>query len=485
MSELKDLRKFYINGQWVESSNGKDLEVINPSTEESIAVITLGSTEDADKAVAAAKAALPKWSATEPQERLAFVKKIYDAYKQRVGDVAEAVSAEMGAPIKLANTAQAPVGLKHMENFINAFEGFKFVEPLNDKTDDTVVAWEPVGVVAAITPWNWPLNQIFLKIIPAILAGDTVVLKPSEIAPINAMIVAEVIDQAGLPAGVFNLVNGDGAGVGSRLTSHPDVAMVSFTGSTRAGRQITKSAADTIKKVELELGGKGANLVFADAGEEAVKRSVIHCFNNSGQSCNAPTRMLVERSFYDKAIEIAKQVAEQTQVDDAAKEGNHIGPVVSEQQWQKIQDLIQKGIDEGARLVIGGTGKPEGKDKGYFVRPTVFADVNNDMTIARQEIFGPVLSIIPFDSEEEAVQIANDTVYGLTNYIQTRDVDRRRRLSRAVQSGMVETNGKSRADGSAFGGIKESGHAREGGIYGLKSFMNSKFISGWSEASNT
>ena len=325
------------------------------------------------------------------------------------------------------------------------------------------------------------MNQVTLKVIPAILAGDTVILKPSEIAPLSSVVWTEIVHEAGLPAGVYNMVNGDGMGVGTQLSTHPDVDMVSFTGSTRAGVAITKAAADTVKKVVLELGGKGANLVFADADENAVARGVKHCFYNSGQSCNAPTRMLVERPLYDKAVEIAKKIADETAVDIAHKEGAHIGPVISKLQFDKIQGLIQDGINEGARLVSGGTGLPEHLSEGYFVRPTVFADVNNEMGIAKNEIFGPVLTIIPFDTEEEAVAIANDTIYGLTNYVQTTDLERRRRLSRKLQAGMVEMNGKSRARGAAFGGVKASGRAREGGVFGLEEFMDSKFISGWAE----
>lgn len=353
------------------------------------------------------------------------------------------------------------------------------MRPLGDHAPGSVTAWEPVGVVGLITPWNWPMNQVTLKVIPALLAGDTAVLKPSEIAPLSSMLFAEIIDEAGVPAGVFNLVNGDGAGVGTQLSVHPDVAMISFTGSTRAGIAITKAAADSLKKVVLELGGKGANIVFADADDKAVVRGAAHCFYNSGQSCNAPTRMLVERSVYDRAVETAAKVADRTSVGSAHQPGKHIGPVVSKAQWEKIQDLIQTGIDEGARLVAGGTGLPEGVNRGYFVRPTVFADVSNDMTIAQQEIFGPVLSIIPFDSEDEAIEIANDTPYGLTNYVQSQDGARRNRVARQLQSGMVEMNGEPRGPGSAFGGVKASGRAREGGVMGLEEFMDSKAISGW------
>ena len=419
MSELANLRKFYINGQWVDPAEPHDLEVIDPSTEEPVAVISLGSQADTDAAVAAAKAAFPAWSETPPEERLAYVEKILDIYRRRAPDMARAISDEMGAPQDMALNDQTGAGEFHIATFVESFRNFEFIRPLGPHAPTTMVAWEPIGVVGLITPWNWPMNQVTLKVIPAILAGNTVVLKPSEIAPISSVLFSEIVDEAGLPPGVYNMVNGDGLGVGTQLSVHPDVDMISFTGSTRAGIAITKAAADTVKNVTLELGGKGANLVFADADPKAVERGARHCFNNSGQSCNAPTRMLVERSFYDQAVEQARKVAEETAVATAHQPGRHIGPVVSKQQWDKIQDLIQQGIDEGARLVAGGPGLPEGVNRGYFVRPTVFADVTNEMTIARQEIFGPVLSIIPFDSEEEAIGIANDTIYGLTNYVQT------------------------------------------------------------------
>jgi len=479
MSELADKRKFYINGAWVAPAAPNDLEVIDPSNEEPVAIISLGGQADTDAAVAAAKAAFPAWSATPPAERLAYVEKILAVYKRRQAEMGKAIEDEMGAPHDMAIEDQAGCGIGHIEAFIDAFREFEFIRPLGPHAPDSMVAWEPIGVVGLITPWNWPMNQVTLKVIPALLAGNTVVLKPSEIAPLSSILFAEFVDEAGLPPGVFNLVNGDGMGVGTQLSVHPDVEMISFTGSTRAGIAITKAAADSLKKVALELGGKGANLVFADADEKAVTRGVRHVFYNSGQSCNAPTRMLVERSFYDTAVEQAKKIAESTEVATAHQSGRHIGPVVSKVQWDKIQDLIQKGIDEGARLVAGGPGLPEGVNRGYFVRPTVFADVTNDMTIARQEIFGPVLSIIPFDTEEEAVGIANDTVYGLTNYVQTQDGHRRNRLARQLRAGMVETNGQSRGRGSAFGGVKASGRAREGGVWGLEEFMDSKQISGW------
>ncbi|MDO5643266.1 MAG: aldehyde dehydrogenase family protein, partial [Paracoccus sp. (in: a-proteobacteria)] len=442
MTGLLDKRQFYINGAWVDPARPNDLEVIDPSVEEPVAVISLGDQADTDAAVAAAKRAFPAWAETPAPERLAYVEKILEIYKRRAADMAWSITHEMGAPTDMSASDQVGAGTFHIQNFIDAFRDFEFIRPLGPHAPTTMIAWEPIGVVGLITPWNWPMNQVTLKVIPALLAGDTMVLKPSEIAPLSSMLFAEIVDEAGLPPGVFNLVNGDGPGVGTQLSTHPDVEMISFTGSTRAGIEISRAAAATLKKVALELGGKGANVVFADADEKAVTRGVRHVFNNSGQSCNAPTRMLVQREIYDKAVETAKAVAEKTAVASAHEHGRHIGPVVSRKQWDQIQGLIEKGISEGARLVAGGPGLPDGLNRGYFVRPTVFADVNNDMTIARQEIFGPVLSIIPFDDEDEAVRIANDTDYGLTNYVQTQDGDRRNRMARRLRAGMVETNGE-------------------------------------------
>ncbi len=472
-------REFYINGQWVAPSAPNDFDVINPSTEEPCAVISLGGQADTDAAVAAARAALPGWMATPVAERIALVEKLAGIYQTRNEDLAQAISLEMGAPIDLARAAQAGAGMYHLNTFIRAAKAFPFEHPLGDHAPNDRIIHEAVGVAGLITPWNWPMNQITLKVGAAAIAGCTMVLKPSEQSPLNAMIFAELMDAAGFPPGVFNLVNGDGVGVGSQLSSHPDVDMISFTGSTRAGTAISKAAADTLKKVHLELGGKGANVVFADADASAVKRGVLHMMNNTGQSCNAPSRMLVQRPIYDQAVETAAEVANMVKVGPAAEEGRHIGPVVNEVQWRKIQDLIQKGIDEGARLVAGGTGRPEGLNKGYYVRPTVFADANNQMTIAREEIFGPVLTMIPFDTEEEAVEIANDTPYGLTNYVQTQDGERANRMARALRSGMVEMNGKSRSAGSPFGGMKQSGNGREGGIWGLEDFLEVKAVGGW------
>ena len=474
---MLDKRKFYINGQWVDPSNKNDLEVINPSDESVCAIISLGSQEDTDAAVSAARAALPMWSSSSKEERIALLERLYAIYQRRMDEMAEVISIEMGAPIDFSKAAQAPSGTNAIEDFLNQLKKFEFEEQLDDS--DNQLIYEPKGVCALITPWNWPISQVALKVIPAIAAGCTMVLKPSEIAPLDSMLFADMLEEAGCPAGVFNLVNGDGAGVGSQLTSHPDIDMVSFTGSTRAGALISHNAADDFKRVGLELGGKGANIIFADADEKAVKRGVRHCFNNTGQSCNAPTRMLVERSIYNQAVEIAKETALSTKTDIASKEGKHLGPVVSKLQFDKIQALIQAGIDENATLVTGGTGKPEGLETGYFIKPTIFADVNNQMTIAQTEIFGPVLSIIPFDTEEEAIEIANDTPYGLTNYVQTQDQARAKRMSKKLLSGTVELNGKSAASGAPFGGFKHSGIGREGGEHGFTEFVEVKVVTGW------
>ena len=476
---MLERRAFYINGQWVDPIAGTDHHVIDPSTEEPCAVISLGGTPDAEAAIAAAKAAFPSWMHTDPAERMALVEKLIAVYETRAEDMAQAMSAEMGAPIDMARSQQVGAGTWHLKNFVRDAKGFDFVRPLGDHAPSDRIIYEPVGVAALITPWNWPMNQVTLKVGAAAIAGCTMVLKPSEESPLNAMIFAELMDEAGFPPGVFNLVNGDGPGVGTVLSGHRDVDMVSFTGSSRAGRLISKSAADTLKRVHLELGGKGANVVFDDADDKAIKRGVLHMMNNTGQSCNAPSRMLVQRSRYDAAVEEAAAVAAKVTVGPASADGRHIGPVVNEVQWTKIQDLIQQGIDEGARLVAGGPGRPEGFNKGYYVRPTVFADVTNDMTIAREEIFGPVLSILPFDTEEEAVEIANDTVYGLTNYVQTQDGARLNRMAQALRSGMVEMNGTSRAAGSPFGGMKQSGNGREGGVWGSEDFLEVKAGSGW------
>ncbi|MGJ8545715.1 MAG: aldehyde dehydrogenase family protein [Sulfitobacter sp.] len=472
---MLEKRDFYINGAWVAPAKANDCAVIDPSTEEQCAVISLGSEADTNAAVAAARAAFEGWSQTSKEERTALIRKLAEVYDRRQEEMAQAMSIEMGAPIELSRNQQVGAGSWHIDGFLKAFENFEFERDFT-ATEKTLL--EPIGVCALITPWNWPMNQIILKAIPAMATGCTMVLKPSEIAPLSAHLFAEFVHEAGFPAGVFNLVNGDGPGVGSQLSAHPEVDMVSFTGSTRAGIAISKAAADTLKRVSLELGGKGANIIFEDAHPKAAKSGAIRCFRNSGQSCNAPTRMLVHKSRYDEAVEMAAEVAKTTHVGPASDEGKHIGPVVSEAQFNKIQGLIETGMSE-ARLVAGGLGRPDGLNRGYFVKPTVFADVNNDMTIAREEVFGPVLSIIPFESEEEAIAIANDTPYGLTNYVQTDDTEKRRRVARRLRSGMVETNSQGFAQGSPFGGYKQSGNGREGGIYGLEEFLEVKAVSGW------
>lgn len=467
-------KHFYIDGAWVAPAQPKDLEVIDPSTEAPCATISLGGTEDADRAVAAARAAFDGWAATPVETRRALLQKLLDLYLAHREDFARAMSQEMGAPMDLARADQFESGSAHLEEIIRVLDGFDFER----RTGKDLLLYQPIGVAALITPWNWPMNQVVLKVAPALAAGCTVVLKPSEIAPLSSMLLADLIDQAGFPPGVFNLVNGDGPGVGAHLSAHPEIDMVSFTGSTRAGIQITRAAAETIKRVSLELGGKGANILFEDAPEGAVESGVAGCFGNAGQSCDAPTRMLVHRSIYDRAVETARQAAAAQTVASGHLDGDHIGPVVSDAHWHKVQSLIQAGIDEGARLVAGGTGRPEGLDKGYFVRPTVFADVTNDMVVAREEIFGPVLVMIPFDTEEEAIAIANDTPYGLGNYIQTRDTDRAARVARRLRSGMVTVNDDLLDVDTPFGGVKQSGNGREGSVWGLEEYLEVKVISG-------
>ena len=452
------------------------MAVVNPSTEEEFAVISLAGREDVDRAMSAARAAFPAWAQTSKSERAALLESLLAAYRARMDEMAQTISMEMGAPLTLAQNAQAAAGESHIQTAIRALSEFEFETPLGE---GGALMREPVGVCALITPWNWPMNQITLKVAPALAAGCTMVLKPSEIAPLSGLLFAQIVHDAGFPRGVFNLINGDGAGAGTLLSSHPEADMVSFTGSARAGALVSRNAADTVKRVSLELGGKGANIIFADAEDKAVVRGARHCFNNTGQSCNAPTRMFVERAAYDKAVQAAADTANKTAVDDASKEGKHIGPVVSKAQFDKIQRLIQSGIDEGARLVAGGCGLPEGRGRGYFVQPTVFADVQPQMTIAREEIFGPVLAIAPFDGEEEAIAAANDTVYGLTNYVQTSDAARAQRVARKLRSGMVEINGERLESGAPFGGYKQSGNGREGGKFGIEEFLEIKAVSGW------
>ena len=477
---LQAHHSFYIDGEWVPPVEGvKPHQVINPATEQPIATIALGSPADVDAAVRAAQRALPSWSATSREERLAMLEKLAAIYAERQGEVAQAISAEMGAPIRLATRAQAAAGLAHLRQFVRVLRGFEFEQPLRA---GELLTHEPIGVCALIAPWNWPMNQVSLKVAPALAAGCTALLKPSEVAPLSSLLFAEMVHQAGFPPGVFNLVQGEGAVVGEAMATHPAVDLVSFTGSARGGRAVTRAAAEGVKRVVLELGGKGPNLVFADLGADlatAVRRGVRHCFQNSGQSCNAPTRMLVERSVYAEAEAVARAEAEAQAVADPALPGTHIGPLASAAQWHKVQGLIAEGVASGARLVSGGLGRPDGLGRGYYARPTLFADVPPHAAIWREEIFGPVLCLAPFDSEAEAIALANDSAYGLTSYVQTADAARARRVSRALRAGMVEVNGKACSAGAPFGGVRQSGNGREGGEMGLREFLEVKTIAGW------
>ena len=469
-----DKRQFYIGGQWVNPLSPDDHAVINPATEEAVATISLGRAADIDRAVAAASAAFPGWAMTAPAERRALVEKLLAIYRARYEEMVQAITLELGAPLTMCREQQADVGVGHLEGFLRAFDRIEWREKLDN--GDTLLR-EPIGVCGLITPWNWPMNQIVLKVVPALLAGCTCVLKPSEMTPLSAMLYAEMIHDAGFPPGVFNLVNGTGEEVGAALSRHPDVAMMSFTGSTRAGVAVSRDAAPTVKRVMLELGGKSPNLIFADADLEArVPASLAEVFNNTGQSCDAPTRLLVERSVYDQVAALAVLAAQAQAVGDPMQEGDHIGPLVSALQYERVQKLIEAGMSEGATLLAGGPGRPEGFNRGYFVRPTVFGDVTNQMTIAREEIFGPVAVLIPFDTEEDAVSIANDTPYGLAAYIQTGDAARAERVARRLRAGMVHVNGAGHQYGSPFGGYKQSGNGREGGLPGLEEFLELKTL---------
>ena len=472
---MREYLKFYIDGAWVEPAEGvTKLDVINPATEESAGVIAMGSAADVDKAVKAAKAAFPKWAATPREDRIAILGRIVEEYQKRYGDIATAITEEMGAPASLSQRAQAAMGVAHFSTAAKILADYKF----EDDRGSTVIAKEPIGVCGFITPWNWPMNQIACKVAPALAVGCTMVLKPSEVAPFDAMILAEVFAAAGVPAGVFNVVNGDGPTVGEAISSHPDVDMVSFTGSTRAGIAVAKAAADTVKRVHQELGGKSPNIVMEDADlQKAVKGGVLHVMNNSGQSCNAPTRMLVPHGKMEEAKAIAKTVAEGVTV--GSPDGNFaMGPVVSEVQWTKIQALIQKGIDEGATLVAGGVGRPEGLEKGYYVKPTIFADVTNDMTIAKEEIFGPVLSILGYASLDEAIEVGNDTPYGLAAYVQGTDMGEVRKVAARLRAGQVVINGAGPDLMAPFGGYKQSGNGREWGDHAFGEFLETKAMIG-------
>ena len=475
---MLDKRKFYINGKWVKPSKANDFEVINPSNEEPFAVISLGFKEDTNVAVESAKKALVAWKETSKEERIALLERLLKIYKKRFDEMANAISLEMGAPIDWSSSAQAASGQSHLEDFILRLKNYNFEKYFDPKSNNHI-SYEPIGVCGLITPWNWPINQIALKVIPALATGCTMILKPSEIAPISAMLFAEMIDEAGFPSGVFNLVNGDGAGVGSQISRHSDIDLVSFTGSTRAGKLISKNSADTIKRVCLELGGKGANIVFADSYPDAVRDGIRNVMSNSGQSCDAPTRMLVEKSIYKRAIKEAAEEANLINVDLASKTGDHIGPVVSKIQYDKIINLIKSGIKEGATLAAGGPELPNNLNKGYFIKPTIFTHVTNDMEIAKKEIFGPVLSIIPFETEEDAIEITNNTEYGLGNYLQTEDKEKARRVAKKLRSGCVYINGNAADPGTPFGGFRQSGNGREGGVWGLEEYLEIKTITGW------
>ncbi|PBB58340.1 MULTISPECIES: aldehyde dehydrogenase family protein [Mesorhizobium] len=477
--------QFLINGKWVEPIEGRQHDVINPATETVVGRISLGGAADIGKAVAAAREAFATWSRVPHQERIGLLRRLIEIYEGRLEEMASAITTEMGAPKTLSVTAQAAAGLSHMKVFLTEFEKFEFEHVLGPQAPDEWLIHEPIGVCGLITPWNWPMSQVCLKVPPAITVGCTVVLKPSEMAPLSSMLFAEFIERAGYPAGVFNLVNGDGAIAGQALARHPDIDMVSFTGSTRAGAAISRAASDTFKRVTLELGGKSPNIIFDDLDvASAAARGALRCFSNTGQNCDAPTRMLVHRSGYEAAIEAACRVAQEVQPGDPALEGSHIGPLSSRVQFERVQTFIANAIAAGARLVAGGPGRPEQFKSGYFVRPTVFADVTNDMQIAREEVFGPVLVIIPFDEEDEAIRIANDTPYGLSSYIQTGDLERAQRVAREIRAGMVRINGALRAPGSPFGGYKHSGTGREGGRWGIEEYLELKAVSGWSHPAN-
>ncbi len=469
-------RQFYIDGQWVDPVQPHEFEVHDPATEEVCAVISLGSAADVDRAVAAARNAFAHWSVTSPAERRPFLEALGAIMKRRLTDLGEAMSLEMGAPIDFAIGEQAGTGPYHMKGFLQAFDDFAWEAPFTKR--ETIIR-EPIGVCGLITPWNWPINQIALKVIPAVATGCTCVLKPSEIAPLSAMVFAEIMDEAGFPPGVFNLVNGDGAAVGEAISNHPGIDMVSFTGSTRAGQAVMAGGAGSIKRVTLELGGKSPNIIFADADlAKAVRWNVANVVENTGQSCNAPTRMMVERDIYDNAVALAADIANAVTVDSPRERGDHIGPLVSAAQFDKVQAMIETGIKEGARLVAGGPGRPEGFNRGWYARPTVFADVTGDMTIAREEIFGPVLSILPFSGDEdEAVAIANDTPYGLAANLWTSDPEKGARVGRRLRAGMVRVNASGLSAGHPFGGYKQSGNGREGGVWGLEDFTEVKVLS--------
>ncbi|HWY54446.1 MAG TPA: aldehyde dehydrogenase family protein [Terriglobales bacterium] len=473
---MRDCRQFYIDGKWVNPIHVRDFLVINPATEEPVATISVGSSADIDKAVVAAERAFESYSDTTLDDRVKILRRIMEVYQQRMEEMAATISLEMGSPIGLSRAAQAPAGLAHLSEIVKVLGDFKFEE----LKGTTLMRKEPIGVCGLITPWNWPMNQIVCKVAPALAAGCTMVLKPSEIAPLSAYLFAQILHEAGVPPGVFNMVNGDGPTVGTAISSHPDVAMVSFTGSTRAGVAVASTAAPSVKRVTQELGGKSANIILDDSDlANAVKEGVQACFRNSGQSCNAPTRMLVPRSKMAEAVKAARQTADATKVGDPFAENIHIGPLASKAQFEKVQGLISAGIEEGATLVTGGPGRPDGLPKGYFVKPTIFADVRNDMTVAREEIFGPVLCIIPYEDEADALRIANDTHYGLSGFVTSENIERARRVAKRIRAGNVHINGGRVDFGGCFGGYKQSGNGREWGEAGLEEFLELKAIFGY------
>src|SRR5579871_3747358 len=473
---MQERLQFYIDGKWVNPVTPKTIDVINPATEEAFARVSLGPKADVDKAVAAARKAFETWSRTTREERLALLGKIIAVYQTKYNEIAETISKEMGAPLWLSKAGQAATGMGHLAEAAKILKDYKFEE----MRGTTAIVKEPVGVCGFITPWNWPINQIVCKVGPALAAGCTMVLKPSEIAPLNGIIFAEILHDAGVPKGVFNLVNGEGATVGQVISSHPDIDMVSFTGSTRAGVLVAKAAADTVKRVHQELGGKSANIILSDADfARSVQLGVGGCFRNTGQSCNAPTRMLVPAERKEEAVAIAKAAAETFKVGAPSAEGTVLGPVISQLQFDKVQGLIESGIAEGARLVTGGPGRPEGLNRGYYVRPTVFADVRRDMRVGREEIFGPVLSIMTYGSEAEAIEIANDTPYGLAAYVQSGDLGHARAVASQLRTGNVHLNYPAWDTAVPFGGYKQSGNGREYGEFGLDAFLETKAIIGY------
>ncbi|KFE55930.1 aldehyde dehydrogenase family protein [Pseudomonas syringae] len=470
--------EFYIDGQWMKPAAPDWFDVIDPATETIVDRLALGNSTDVDRAVAAARRALPAYAQTSVTQRIDLLRRIVSIYERRQEEFAQAMRLEIGSPISASRNFQVPRGWLHLNQLIEVLQRFEFEQ----RQGSTVLRYEPVGVCGLITPWNWPINQIVVKVGPALAAGCTMVLKPSEYSPLSSLLFAEVLDEAGVPAGVFNLVNGDGPRVGAALSAHPDVDMLSFTGSTRAGVLVAKSAADTVKRVAQELGGKSANILLDDVDlQNAVTRGVAACFTNSGQSCSIPTRLLIPRNLMDDAIQIAKRAAEAFKVGATTDDATQLGPLVNHAQWRRVQALIQAGIDEGAQLVTGGVGKPEGLSKGYFVKPTVFANVTPQMSIAQEEIFGPVLSMIAYDDEAQAIQIANDTPYGLAAYVQSADQDRARNVARALQAGSVHLNYPPADFAAPFGGYKRSGNGREWGEFGLREYLEVKSLVGYGD----